>query len=56
MVKQSTLKWNYSKNTYTQREWDRTVGYGVVPDEYKKETNEHFQKDVAEPQDEEGCP
>ena len=20
---------------YTQREWDRTVGYGTVPDEYK---------------------
>ena len=19
---------------YTQREWDRTVGYGTVPDEY----------------------
>lgn len=23
-------------NTYTQREWDRTVGWGVVPEEYKK--------------------
>lgn len=24
-------------NKYTQRQWDRAVGYGVVPDEYKKE-------------------
>ena len=24
------------RNTYTQREWDRTVGYGEVPDEYKE--------------------
>ena len=22
---------------YTQREWDRTVGYGLVPDEYKED-------------------
>jgi hypothetical protein len=26
------------ENTYTQREWDRTVGIGVVPPEYKTET------------------
>ena len=25
------------ENTYTQREWDRTVGWGKVPDEYKTE-------------------
>ena len=24
-------------NKYTQRQWDRTVGWGTVPDEYKKE-------------------
>ncbi len=24
-------------NTYTQQEWDRTVGWGKVPDEYKTE-------------------
>ena len=24
------------RNTYTQREWDRTVGYGEDPDEYKE--------------------
>ena len=24
--------------TYTQRDWDRTVGWGKVPKEYKKET------------------
>tara|TARA_R100000656_G_scaffold76462_1_gene56508 strand:- start:376 stop:615 length:240 start_codon:yes stop_codon:yes gene_type:complete len=22
-------------NKYTQRQWDRTVGYGKVPDEYR---------------------
>jgi len=25
-------------NKYTQREWDRTVGWGSVPDEYKHES------------------
>lgn len=24
-------------NRYTQREWDRVVGYGKVPDEYKRD-------------------
>lgn len=24
------------ENKYTQREWDRVVGIGVVPEEYKK--------------------
>ena len=24
-----------NENKYTQREWDRVVGYGPVPDEYK---------------------
>ena len=24
-------------NKYTQRQWDRTVGYGKVPDEYSIE-------------------
>jgi hypothetical protein len=24
------------ESTYTQREWDRVVGIGVVPEEYKK--------------------
>ena len=26
-----------SKNKYTQREWDRSVGYGKVPDKYNIE-------------------
>jgi|TARA_R110000824_G_scaffold1614_11_gene7918 hypothetical protein len=26
-----------SKSKYTQRQWDRTVGYGKVPDEYNIE-------------------
>ena len=25
-----------SEKGYTQREWDRTVGWGKVPEEYKK--------------------
>lgn len=25
--------------TYTQRDWDRTVGWGKVPKEYKKESD-----------------
>ena len=25
---------NYPKNFYTQREWDRVVGWGTVPVEY----------------------
>jgi hypothetical protein len=24
------------ESTYTQREWDRVVGIGTVPEEYKK--------------------
>lgn len=31
---------------YTQREWDRIVGYGVVPEEYKRKPrhNEYLEK------------
>lgn len=34
------------RNTYTQREWDRTVGWGTVPEEYK--TPEHKPEDKDE--------
>ena len=27
--------WSPTASKYTQRQWDRTVGYGPVPDEYK---------------------
>ena len=27
--------------TYTQRQWDRTVGWGTVPDEYSNISTEH---------------
>ena len=27
-----------TKTYYTQRDWDRTVGWGKVPKEYKKQT------------------
>lgn len=31
---------------YTQREWDRVVGYGTVPDEYKRKPrhNEYLEQ------------
>ena len=29
---------------YTQREWDRTVGIGKVPDEYAKRLKSHEEK------------
>ena len=29
-------KVGYGGHTYTQRQWDRTVGYGEVPDEYTR--------------------
>jgi hypothetical protein len=34
-LQQNTLYMTYSnKNDYSQREWDRTVGYGKVPKRY----------------------
>ena len=32
------------RETYTQREWDRVVGWGEVPEEYK--TPEEEQSDI----------
>ena len=37
------------ENTYTQREWDRTVGWGEVPYEYK--TDEIDNEEVKENED-----
>jgi len=35
------------RETYTQREWDRTVGWGEVPEEYKTpELTEEEQSDI----------
>ena len=36
-----------NKNKYTQRQWDRVVGWGKVPDEYniEKKDEEDEQKD-----------
>lgn len=39
------------RETYTQREWDRTVGWGTVPEEYK--TAEHKTEDQDEEDSEE---
>ena len=35
---------------YTQREWDRVVGYGKVPEQYR-----HVSTDSADGQDKQGC-
>jgi hypothetical protein len=43
-----------NKNKYTQRQWDRTVGYGKIPDEYsveKKKNEEDEQKDRSADED-----
>ena len=41
-----------SKTWYTQREWDRVVGWGKVPKEYSKpeseEDDEHKDRSVDE--------
>ena len=39
LLKILNINWMSKKheNTYTQREWDRTVGWGEVPKEYKTE-------------------
>ena len=35
------------RETYTQREWDRVVGWGTVPEEYKTpELTEEEQSDI----------
>ena len=43
------------KNKYTQRQWDRTVGYGKVPDKYsvekKDEDDEQEDRSVDEKSD-----
>tara|TARA_Y100001973_G_scaffold88255_1_gene133208 strand:- start:195 stop:305 length:111 start_codon:yes stop_codon:yes gene_type:complete len=33
-----------NKNYYTQREWDRVVGYGKVPDQYNIEKKQWLKK------------
>ena len=32
------MLYHMNENKYTQRAWDRIVGIGIVPDEYKVET------------------
>jgi len=41
------------RNTYTQREWDRTVGWGTVPEEYKTPEHKPEDKDKDEEDSEE---
>ena len=42
-----------NKNKYTQRQWDRTVGYGKVPDKYnvEKKDEEDEQEDRSVDED-----
>jgi len=35
-----------AENKYTQRQWDRTVGYGPVPDEYKLDKKDIDKKPI----------
>ena len=35
---------------YTQREWDRVVGYGKIPEQYR-----HVSTDSTDGQDKQGC-
>ncbi len=35
-TKEDVMTSDVDKQGYTQREWDRVVGYGKVPEEYKK--------------------
>ena len=34
------------KKGYTQREWDRVVGYGKVPKEYQKNNVQTFSENI----------
>lgn len=40
----SQEKESHDYEGYTQREWDRVVGYGTVPDEYKKRLESYEEK------------
>ena len=35
-TKEDVMTFDIAKQGYTKREWDRVVGYGKVPEEYKK--------------------
>ena len=35
-TKEDVMTSDVDQQGYTQREWDRVVGYGKVPEEYKK--------------------
>ena len=37
-----------AENKYTQRQWDRTVGYGPDPDEYKEDKDKQTIKKEGE--------
>jgi hypothetical protein len=43
LLKILNINWMHKnhKYTYTQREWDRTVGWGKVPEEYKTEETDN---------------
>ena len=51
LLKILNINWMRKKheNTYTQREWDRTVGWGKVPEEYKTEETDN--EEVKENED-----
>ena len=42
-----------NKNKYTQREWDRVVGWGKVPDKYNIEKKDEEDEEEEQEEDEE---
>lgn len=44
VVPVSQEKENQDNDGYTQREWDRVVGIGEVPEEYKRRLNSNEEK------------
>ena len=51
MAKGAIIQGIMPRMLYTQREWDRVVGYGPVPDEYKldkKDTDKQTVKKEGE--------
>ena len=38
-TKEDVMTFDVDKQGYTQREWDRVVGYGKVPEQYRYVSN-----------------
>ena len=49
--KKESVVYNSYVSLYSQREWDRTVGYGEVPEEYSRKA---FEKRTSRTQSKQG--